>query len=456
MEILSMEAGASYNSLEELHEIACAEDITDTLDIQEFNNAGDADAGDSVEVVEAALRAGESLKRFRLRGSPPLIYAAVVQDEELALDIIARGVDVNLNERHDYGYTCLHHAIQGGMLQTVEALLAKGAALELETTDIQLQRCPVQSGGQRALHVAAAAGNAKVLDVLLRARAQVDALDWDGNDALYHCLLKERSDCVKLLLEAARLRPRREDHATGALQQVAWNEGEGCAPEPSLPSRSWLERRGVESKAAAKRRIEESWAIPDTLQEPDTIDDFLSVEECERLMVAVNAVAAVTGWRTDRHRGVATRDIKSRNVPETDAWLRSVVQERLFPYLSKKHGFETSTFSFKDLFYVYYNKEEEGGQTSCGLHRDGGIVSFMMLLNPAEEFTGGGTYFDHPVNKLYKPGQGDCITFSGKARHCGAPITAGRRMLLVGFLDAGDSDAPGCCRLETHFEQGED
>ena len=35
------------------------------------------------------------------------------------------------------------------------------------------------------------------------------------------------------------------------------------------------------------------------------------------------------------------------------------------------------------------------------------------------------------------------------------PILSGTRLILVGFVDAGESDAPGGSRLELHFEQGE-
>jgi hypothetical protein len=63
--------------------------------------------------------------------------------------------------------------------------------------------------------------------------------------------------------------------------------------------------------------------------------------------------------------------------------------------------------------------------------------SFNVLLSdPSTAFSGGGTYFDHPLNYSKQPvGIGGALVHCGKRRHAGNAITSGTRYLLVGFVD---------------------
>ncbi len=95
-----------------------------------------------------------------------------------------------------------------------------------------------------------------------------------------------------------------------------------------------------------------------------------------------------------------------------------------------------------------------------GIHRDGSIVSFNVLLNSENEFTGGGTYIE-ASNTVYTIDRGDCFVHSGKVRHGGETITSGVRYILVGFLDAKlreDTAARGVVvgdvSLELHTRSG--
>jgi len=71
------------------------------------------------------------------------------------------------------------------------------------------------------------------------------------------------------------------------------------------------------------------------------------------------------------------------------------------------------------------------------LHTLGRNFSFnVMLSDPSCDFTGGGTYFDHPLNYTRQPASiGGCLVHCGKRRHAGNAITRGTRYLLVGFVD---------------------
>jgi predicted 2-oxoglutarate/Fe(II)-dependent dioxygenase YbiX len=65
------------------------------------------------------------------------------------------------------------------------------------------------------------------------------------------------------------------------------------------------------------------------------------------------------------------------------------------------------------------------------------VLSFNVLLNSADDFTGGGTYFDATKQTVHIT-QGDAAVHSGKVLHAGAPVQTGIRQILVGFVDVAD------------------
>jgi hypothetical protein len=103
-----------------------------------------------------------------------------------------------------------------------------------------------------------------------------------------------------------------------------------------------------------------------------------------------------------------------------------------------------------------------GGQPGLPLHRDGSLLSFSVLLSRAHEgaFAGGGTRFPHlahadnddddagcahagatsrdvaDAHGVVRLAQGDACVHSGGVLHGGEAVTAGRRLLLVGFVDS--------------------
>jgi len=177
------------------------------------------------------------------------------------------------------------------------------------------------------------------------------------------------------------------------------------------------------------------WCVPASLQKVVTIPKLFTCQECTNLLKEVTKYGNEKGWLSDRHRGYATTDIRSAKITAVDSWVRKSLRERLFPLLAEQHQFALNTFSFRDLFFVKYEAE---GQNSVGIHRDGSVISFNILLNSSNEFDGGGTWFDH-TKKTHTIEQGDVLVHSGKLRHAGTAITRGLRFILVGFVDAGVS-----------------
>ena len=75
------------------------------------------------------------------------------------------------------------------------------------------------------------------------------------------------------------------------------------------------------------------------------------------------------------------------------------------------------------------------------MHRDNGLLTFSMLLNEPNKFTGGGTYFED-AGRVYRPSRGVGVLHSALVRHAGYPIEAGTRYVLVGFCGLTSSNLP--------------
>ena len=188
------------------------------------------------------------------------------------------------------------------------------------------------------------------------------------------------------------------------------------------------------------------WRVPEKLRVVCEVEQILTKDECDLAVRQVEEFASVHGWLGDRHRGYATTDIRSAKIPAVDAWLRPGIRKRLFPVLAKKFSFELASFQFRDLFFVKY-VAAPGQQSYVGIHRDGSVLSFNILLNDPGDFDGGGTWFEH-TGRSHHIKRGNALVHSGKLRHAGTAITRGTRFIVVGFVDAGLRPEE---RLELHF-----
>ena len=373
-----------------------------------------------------------SLNDFTVRGLSPLLYACSTCDEDLGIAILnadggKRGV--NVNERHDYGYTPLMYALEGSMLELTNALVKAGAQLELFTVDLQLQKGSVQSGGRRALHFAARAlgqVGTELVQLLLNAGANPQVTDLDGNTPFILACIRHGDPSVSPTSRALLM-------ALEHVQQLPVD----------VPTQEWLSNKVKLDQASGNARVQILWEVPTVLREVVTLPQLFTQKECTYLQQEVVKYGSAHGWLSDRHRGYATTDIRSAKIHSVDRWVRETLSTRLFPLLAARYNFSLKSFHFRDLFFVKY---EATGQNSVGVHRDGSVLSFNVLLNPASEFDGGGTWFDH-TQRTHTIEMGDCLLHSGKLRHAGTAITRGKRFILVGFVDGG-SVVKG---LELHF-----
>jgi len=170
---------------------------------------------------------------------------------------------------------------------------------------------------------------------------------------------------------------------------------------------------------------------------------LLSADECAAVVREAEAWGARNGWTTDRHVSFPTTDIPLRHLPE----LQQLWNESLFPRVEAAQRAalglglgrdgaaeaeaeaEAERITPLDVFVVKYSA---AGQRELAVHRDNGLLTFSLLLNPHTDFEGGGTYFERR-GRVYRPSQGVGVLHSALARHAGYPISGGERYVLVGF-----------------------
>ena len=75
-------------------------------------------------------------------------------------------------------------------------------------------------------------------------------------------------------------------------------------------------------------------------------------------------------------------------------------------------------------------------------HQDQSLISFTVGLNECSEYDGGGTFFEC-LDKVLYTDRGHFTAFAGSLTHAGAPITKGKRYILVLFCYATNWSSSG-------------
>ena len=173
---------------------------------------------------------------------------------------------------------------------------------------------------------------------------------------------------------------------------------------------------------------------------------------------------------SERHESYSTCDFPVDECTELETFLESSdFEQRLFQQFSDLYNIDVNDLSYNDLFVAYYQGKKENQQQNgdndneddadytnsnimdrLELHRDGSLLSFSLLLNPPNEFEGGGTFYDalrdvkptfedggilHPGGAIRPNRAGDAVLHCGKILHGADVVTSGRRIVLVGFVD---------------------
>jgi hypothetical protein len=169
-----------------------------------------------------------------------------------------------------------------------------------------------------------------------------------------------------------------------------------------------------------------------------TTRQILSPEECNAIVQEAESMGSLMGWTTKRHGNYPTTDIPLVELPDTLKFLRKSLVQRIYPLLRMQFkdylppGDAAYKLRVADGFVVKYDAEG-GGQSELKPHRDGSVLSFNIALNSAEEFEGGGTWFQS-LNDAVKIDQGQMVSHASGVLHGGHAITSGKRYILVAFV----------------------
>lgn len=184
-----------------------------------------------------------------------------------------------------------------------------------------------------------------------------------------------------------------------------------------------------------------STEVRDTIQ---SLPSVLNKPECQFILDAIQIHVRNHGWSIDRHGAYATVDIPVSALPhDVHAFIVKRVQERVLYELANARGFLTTDLVIIDLFIVLYEAQSEAKvsrQSGLELHTDGCLLSFNILLNHESDFEGGGTFIQK-CQTVFQNKQGCALLHDAKLKHAGVPITQGRRLLLVGFVDTQGAGA---------------
>ena len=149
--------------------------------------------GDFVEVAQFLVENGANVNTPSPTGWYPLMTAAGRGNIKVTNFLLAQGADPNAADRA--GFTALYSAAGSDYCaSTAEALLSKGAAPNAKTIH-----------GFTALHQASSQSAAKVIEILLAHRADVNAVDNDNvtplNQAIRYGNNDKRKEVVEILLK---------------------------------------------------------------------------------------------------------------------------------------------------------------------------------------------------------------------------------------------------------------
>lgn len=174
------------------------------------------------------------------------------------------------------------------------------------------------------------------------------------------------------------------------------------------------------------------------LQSIFELKSVISKRKCKDIIDLSEAFAVrYGGWTTDRHKYFPTVDLPTKSIPGVSSIVDSLCKTHVIPSVKRLYKLDTAAILKPcDLFVVKYevNPRDQKARQALDYHRDGSIISFILLLSDPCEFTGGGTHIES-INHTLKPDQGNCILMCGKLRHSGAAIYSGKRYILIGFLD---------------------
>ncbi len=161
-------------------------------------------------LIESLLKAGADPNTFSTsQGETVLMKASRDGNVEAVKVLLDHGAEVNAKENFR-GQTALMWAAAEGHADIVSMLAAHGAELNIRSYDRDTTlpkmaagtpAAPIARGGLTALLFAARQGEIESVKALLDAKADINAVDSDGNNALTLAILNTHYDLTQMLID---------------------------------------------------------------------------------------------------------------------------------------------------------------------------------------------------------------------------------------------------------------
>jgi len=152
--------------------------------------------GDRTDAVKWLLANGANIHALDADGDPPVLVACVADHPECCRLLLGAKADANTTK--DDGTTLLNAAAHGGSTECVQLLLEHGAAQTINKMD---------RIGTHAMHWACQDAYPKILELLCKAKADVENKNGKGGSPLLLALTYEevrkdvKLECVRILIE---------------------------------------------------------------------------------------------------------------------------------------------------------------------------------------------------------------------------------------------------------------
>jgi len=161
---------------------------------------------------------------------------------------------------------------------------------------------------------------------------------------------------------------------------------------------------------------------------------------CDQLVDEVNNI---NKWSQGGNKEIKDKRINNvENVPTVDIHMKQIGFRKqwesiIHTYISKLVSYLYSPFKTNGLNIAFVVKYEMGNQEHLNPHHDSSVYSINITLNtPDVDFTGGGTRFVKQ-NKSVQVKKGWALIHPGRLTHYheGLPITKGKRLIFVSFVN---------------------
>ena len=140
-------------------------------------------------------------------GWTPLMIAASVKDGDTIVDLLLqKGADVN--RKNNNGQTAMHFVASKNNLEVARKLFENKPPASARVRDKR---------GQYALHRAAAVGSVAMVNLLLKNHSPLNATDTAGYTALHHAVAEGHGDVAVALLRAGAETDKRDSDGQLAL-----------------------------------------------------------------------------------------------------------------------------------------------------------------------------------------------------------------------------------------------